>query len=63
MSGKQSTEQVWLTTSQAAKRLGVVPRTLERLRKKGEGPRFSQRGRLVRYLKTDVDEWMRGSEK
>ena len=34
-----------LTTEQAAKRLGLSPRTLERYRVSGEGPEFLKIGR------------------
>ena len=38
-----------LTTREAAERLGLSPRTLERYRVTGEGPRFRKIGRWVRY--------------
>lgn len=53
---------VWLTPVQAGQRLGVSPRTLQRWRTAGQGPRFAQRGQVVRYHVADVDSWMRGSD-
>ncbi len=49
-----------LTTRQAAERLGLSPRTLERYRVTGEGPRFKKIGRWVRYVPSDLDEWLDG---
>ena len=51
---------VLLTTAQAAAVLGLSPRTLERYRIVGGGPRFRKIGRWVRYLQSDLDEWLNG---
>ncbi len=47
-----------LTTEQAAKRLGLSARTLERFRASGEGPEFVKMGRAVRYTVAKLNEWL-----
>jgi len=47
----------YLTTKQAAHYLGLSPRTLEKMRTKGIGPKYYRVGRGVRYLVRDLDEW------
>ena len=49
-----------LTTEQAAKRLGLSPRTLERYRVSGEGPEFLKIGRWVRYTASKLNRWLEG---
>lgn len=44
--------------STVAKRLGVKEKTLEMWRHRGGGPRYCLIGRLVRYRRRDVDEWI-----
>ena len=48
-----------LTTVEAAANMGLSPRTLERYRVNGEGPKDLKLGRTVRYRRTDLDEWLR----
>ena len=48
-----------LTTNEAAKYVRLSPRTLERYRVTGEGPRFLKIGRLVFYLQTALDDWLK----
>jgi len=48
-----------LTTREAARRLGVSPRTLEKWRVEGNGPAFFKVGRRVAYLEADLDAWLR----
>jgi len=48
----------YLTTSQAAKYLQVSTQWLEIGRVKGYGPPFIKLSRLVRYKKSDLDQWM-----
>ena len=48
---------MFLSTPQAAERLGISPRTLEQYRRTGEGPVFHRFGYLVRYLAADIDAW------
>lgn len=47
----------FLNTAQAARYLCVATRTLEEMRKHGEGPPFRKHGRLVFYHITDIDAW------
>jgi len=47
----------FFTTAQAAQYLGLSPRTLERMRTQGYGPKYRKHGRHVRYLVSDLDEW------
>jgi excisionase family DNA binding protein len=47
-----------LTQDEAAQLLGLSPRTLERHRMAGTGPRFSRLGRLIRYRETDLVEFV-----
>ena len=47
----------FLSTAQAAHYVGLSPRTLERMRRTGRGPRFRKHGRYVRYHIADLDVW------
>ena len=51
-----------LTTDEAATRLRLSPRTLERLRVSGEGPRYVKAGpgkrARVFYRQGDLDAWL-----
>lgn len=51
-------DYVLLTTAQAAAALGLSPRTLERYRVAGGGPRYRKVGRWVRYLPVDLERWL-----
>ena len=53
-----SKETKLLTTAEAAARVGLSPRTLERLRVTGGGPKYRKIGRWVRYTEQDLDEWL-----
>ncbi|MYD92251.1 MAG: helix-turn-helix domain-containing protein [Chloroflexi bacterium] len=46
-----------LDTREAAARLGLSPKTLERCRASGEGPEFQRFGSRVRYLPADLESW------
>ncbi len=46
-----------LDTRQAGPIVGLSPRTLEKLRVYGGGPRFRKHGRSVRYARRDLLEW------
>jgi len=48
-----------LRTEDVANLLGVPAKTLEMWRYRGTGPRFVKLGRLVRYVESDLDEWVR----
>ena len=43
---------------EAAERLCLSPRTLERYRVSGEGPKFRKLGRWVRYTVADLEAWI-----
>jgi predicted DNA-binding transcriptional regulator AlpA len=47
-----------LNQKQAARVLGISPRTLERYRVAGTGPRYVRLGRLIRYRKGDLANWV-----
>lgn len=48
---------LFLTQAEAAELLRVSPRTLERHRVAGTGPRFVKAGRRVLYRQSDLDDW------
>lgn len=50
-----------LNESQVAERLGLSVATLRAWRHRGTGPTFLRLGRAVRYLPSDVDEFIRAS--
>ena len=47
----------FLNNDEAAKFLNLSPRTLEKQRVIGGGPRFRKFGRLVRYAVSDLEVW------
>lgn len=48
----------YLDTSQAARYLGISPKTLMRMRVTGDGPRYAKAGRRVIYDRFDLDGWV-----
>jgi excisionase family DNA binding protein len=50
-----------LTERQVAEQLGLSVATLRAWRHRGKGPRFLRLGHSVRYLPSDVDEFVRAS--
>lgn len=48
---------VYLTQSEVAQRLRLSPRTLERFRLDGTGPKFVRAGRRILYRLVDIEEW------
>ena len=50
-----------LTERQVAEQLGLSVATLRAWRHRGKGPLFLRLGRSVRYLTSDVDEFVRAS--
>jgi len=50
-------ERIYLTTGEAARRLGLSARTLRRYRVTGGGPAFHRFGGRVRYRRADLDAW------
>ena len=55
-----SSDIEWLSTAEAAKRLGITPRTLYRFMNEDQlaGYRF---GRVIRLKATDIDEFIESS--
>ena len=47
----------FLTADEAAAYLRLSPKTLEKHRSVGSGPRFKRFGRIVRYTIHDLDVW------
>lgn len=47
----------FMTPEEAAEYLRLSPRTLERYRYMGSGPRFRRFGRKIRYTMWDLDVW------
>lgn len=47
-----------LTTKQAAEALGVTPAAMRYWRHKGIGPRSITVGSSVRYIESDLEEWL-----
>ncbi len=47
-------DQNFLTTKLLARRWKITPRTLERWRADGKGPRFLRIGRHIRYSESDI---------
>ena len=47
----------FLTNGEAAEYLKLSPRTLEKLRMTGGGPRFRKFGRRVTYATNDLETW------
>ncbi|NOD99586.1 helix-turn-helix domain-containing protein [Ruegeria sp. HKCCD6228] len=52
-----------LTAKETAKLLGIAHETLSRWRAKGDGPRWKQEGRYIRYRRADVQAWLMGQSK
>ncbi|HHB81066.1 MAG TPA: DNA-binding protein, partial [Aliiroseovarius sp.] len=44
-----------MSTKLLSRRWNIAPRTLERWRAEGRGPRFVRIGRHVRYRQTDIE--------
>jgi excisionase family DNA binding protein len=53
-------ETTWLSTQQAAERLGVTARTLYRFIDRGELPAYRM-GRVIRLKAADVDDFIEAS--
>lgn len=47
----------WLGTTEAAERLGVVPRTLYRMIDEGSIPAYKM-GRVIRLKQSDLDDYL-----
>ena len=46
-----------MRTEDAARYLGLAPKTLAMMRCSGKGPRFVKKGRIF-YFKEDIDAWL-----
>lgn len=55
------TDEVILSTDQAAELLGLSERTLENWRWQRKGPSYVKLGRSIRYRKTDVENWIKAN--
>ena len=51
---------VWLSTADAARRLGITPRTLYRFIDEGQLPAY-RFGRVIRLQRAEVDAFIRAS--
>lgn len=49
--------QRYLDTAQAATKLNISPRTLERWRVEGRGPAFCKFGKRAMYAESDLTDW------
>ncbi len=47
----------YFSTKQVAESYGLSPRTLERWRLEGEGPKYRKFGSRVMYAESDLIEW------
>ncbi|HGW5374932.1 TPA: helix-turn-helix transcriptional regulator [Pseudomonas aeruginosa] len=56
-SAQTAPPQRYLTNDEAAEYLRLSPRTLEKQRVIGGGPRFRKFGRRVMYAVVDLDSW------
>ncbi len=52
-----ASEPHYLTNAEAATRLKLSPRTLEKMRVIGGGPKFRKHGRRVVYAVEDLQRW------
>jgi predicted DNA-binding transcriptional regulator AlpA len=53
----------YLNTKQAAHYVGLSESLLEKRRCSGDGPTYSQIGKAVRYLASDLDAWMQANRR
>ena len=56
--GSQEATNQPLTETDAAARLGLKVATLRAWRNQGRGPAYVRLGRAIRYLSTDLDEFL-----
>ena len=57
------TKSPFLDTEAAAEYVGLSPRTLEKMRTTGRGPRYRKHGRYVRYHIDELNAWSSGAAK
>lgn len=53
----------FLSPKQAAFYVGLAADTLQKMRIRGDGPKFRKHGRFVRYHLDDLDAWSAGRTK
>ncbi len=53
-----ATDEIVLHGKEAAKFLGCTEAALALWRKEGRGPSFVRVGRLIRYLRSDLTDWL-----
>ena len=63
MAAHSPDDRVLYTPDEAAKFLNSNPRTLERWRTEGNGPRFVKVGRRVHYRRESLDAWIAKQER
>lgn len=51
----------YLIEGEAAERLRRSPRSLQRMRQEGTGPRFYRTGGRILYTPEDLDSWVRAN--
>ena len=56
-------QKLHLRTPQAAEYLGLSTSTIEKMRLRGDGPRYAKLGRLVVYAITDLEVWVEGHKR
>lgn len=55
----ENEENRWLLRPDAAKYLGLTLSGLAHMACRGAGPRYYRAGKRVRYLRSDLDAWVR----
>jgi predicted DNA-binding transcriptional regulator AlpA len=58
VSSIELTDDALLTPKQLAEYTNLKPKTLETMRRRGDGPRFIKFGRSVRYRGIDISEYL-----
>jgi excisionase family DNA binding protein len=58
--GMGDTEVVWMSTADAAKRIGITPRTLYRFIDQGDIAAY-RFGRVIRLKQSEIDAFIEGS--
>ncbi|WP_312714327.1 helix-turn-helix transcriptional regulator [Corynebacterium flavescens] len=47
-----------IDTQELAGRIGIAPSTLNTWRSRGKGPKFVRIAGRIRYMRTDVENWL-----
>jgi len=56
-SSPRTSSTIHFTPDQAGQYLNLSPRTLEKMRSDGGGPKFRKLGRRIRYTQVDLEAW------